>query len=353
MIPDYHNIHNCFKLNGYHPNRDTLFQLAYSFIKEGEAFEKEIGIFLLDWLDEKDFIETETSGTTGKPKLIQIKKQAMVNSAIATGNFFKLNPTDKALHCLPARFIAGKMMLVRAIILGLELDLVHPNGTFFHKLHQYYDFVAMVPIQVENNLKCLVKIKKLIIGGAKPSHQLIKELKKQKNTKVYETYGMTETITHIAAKEINKSNFKIFEGVKIDSDERNCLVIQAKRISEEKIITNDVVEIVSKNQFKWLGRIDNVINSGGIKLFPEQIEEKLQSKIDLPFFINYESDEKLGNKVVLVIQNEKEIVLPKDTFEVLEKYERPKAIYFVPTFFKTQTDKINRKRTVDLIKKGT
>ncbi|SHJ19966.1 AMP-binding protein [Flavobacterium haoranii] len=349
MIPHYKNIHNLFKINGFHPTTETLFQLSYSFIKEGEDFEKQIGNFLLDWLDNKDFIETETSGSTGKPKLIKMQKQAMVNSAIATGNFFDLHPGNKALHCLPTKYIAGKMMLVRAIILGLEIDLVNPAGKMFSKLHTEYDFAAMVPLQVENNLENLQHIKKLIIGGVAPSVELVKRIKKLPSTKIYETYGMTETITHIAAKEIGKSYFKLMEGVSISLNDKDCLVINAPRISEEAIVTNDLVEIKSKNQFKWLGRIDNVINSGGIKIIPEVIEEKLSNKIQEKYFIASKPDNKLGEKVILVVEGNEKSILDTKVFDGLEKHEQPKEVVYVKKFKMTPTDKINRSATLKLI----
>ena len=125
--PTYDKIHSKFKLNGNKYDQEELKEVAYSLIKEGEPFEKIAGNFLLDWLDEKDYIKVQTSGSTGIPKIIELSKQAMVNSCIATGNFLKLKPENTALHCLPCNFIAGKMMLVRAIILGLDMDLVEPT----------------------------------------------------------------------------------------------------------------------------------------------------------------------------------------------------------------------------------
>lgn len=347
MIPHYSKIHNKFALNGLHHNREQLILWANFHIKEGEDFEKEVGLFILDWLDNKDFIITKTSGTTGKPKPIELKKQAMVNSAIATGDFFNINSKDKALHCLPCQFIAGKMMFVRALILGLELDLVNPQGKF--ELKKNYDFAAMVPLQVENNFIELTKIKKLIIGGAPPSSQLLYELKQLENISVYETYGMTETITHIAAKNIHDEYFKVLPNINIQIDERNCLVIDAPRINSKKIYTNDIVEIFQNNQFKWLGRIDNVINSGGVKLFPEQIEKKLESYISKRFFVTSEEDLKLGNKVVLVIESEP-FSISKEIFENLSKYEHPKQIYFTAKFCETKTGKINREETIKKIR---
>ena len=154
MIPHYQNIHNQFKINGFHFDKEALFQLAYSLIKEGKEHEHDLGVFLLDWLDEKETIQLTTSGTTGAPKNITIKKQSMVGSAIATGNFFDLHPKDKALLCLPAKYIAGKMMIVRAMILGFDLDIMVPTSHLDDLLpHKKYDFVAIVPLQAENSFE--------------------------------------------------------------------------------------------------------------------------------------------------------------------------------------------------------
>lgn len=349
MIPNYKSIHNRFKINDFHFDKEALFQLAYSLIKEGKEHEIDLGVFLLDWLDDKETIELTTSGTTGAPKVITIKKQSMVHSAIATGNFFNLHPQDKALLCLPARYIAGKMMIVRAMMLGLELDIMVPSSHLDDLLpHKAYDFVAIVPLQAENSLDKLHQFKKIIIGGAKVSDDLASKLKNIKSD-IYETYGMTETITHIAAKKIGEAYFNVLEHVSISNDERNCLVIDAQSVSDEKVITNDIVEILNEKQFKWIGRYDNVINSGGIKLFPEQIEAKLTSKIGNRFFITSLPDDILGSKVVLIIEGSEQVI---DTtiFNSLDKFEKPKEILFVSEFVETETKKINRIRTLKKIK---
>ena len=280
MRPSFKNVHLRFRLNGLYFNREDLKEVAYSLVKEGVPYEQAIGDFLMDWLNEKDELEVQTSGTTGTPKIIKLKKHHMVNSAIATGDFFGISVGDKALHCLPSNFIAGKMMLIRALILGLEIDTVMPSSTPLKGLpYKEYDFSAMIPLQVKNSLNELARIKTLIIGGAAVSEPLMKDLQKLP-VKAYETYGMTETITHVAAKSLNASSktdtFKGLPGVNFASDDRNCLLIDAKEVSDNKIQTNDIVEIVSKSEFKWLGRYDTIINSGGIKLIPEQIELKLQ-----------------------------------------------------------------------------
>lgn len=344
-LPTYLNVHAGFKLNGFHLDRDDLCRVAYSFIKEGDDFEKPVGHFLLDWFDDLPYIEMTTSGTTGKPKNLRIDKQAMVNSALATGDFFDLRPGDKALHCLPVKYIAGKMMLVRAFVLGLDTDFVAPSlSPFAPNNTTNYDFVAMVPLQAQHSLEALKRVKKMIVGGVGISKSLTKELQKLP-TEVYETYGMTETITHIAAKKVGEKAFTVLPNVTLSYDDNNCLVIHAPRISDEIILTNDLVKLVNENQFMFLGRFDNVVNSGGIKLIPEQIEEKLSGSVRSRFFVTGIPDDDLGEKLVLVVEGEK----PQDydfNFEQLDKYEKPKEIHFIPKFMETETGKIMRKETL-------
>jgi O-succinylbenzoic acid--CoA ligase len=337
----YKNVHNRFKLNGYYMNRIDLCIIANSLIKEGEEFEIAIGEFILDWFDSKIHINLKTSGTTNEPKIIQMDKQAMVNSALATGDFFDLKPGDKALLCLSTNYIAGKMMLVRSFILGLEIDFTTPSSYPLLNNNKSYDFVAMVPLQVQNSLSELKNVKKMIVGGARMNKSLEISLSEVQSN-VYETYGMTETITHIAAKKIGDEAFTVLPNIQISQNEKNCLVINAPNISLEPIRTNDLVEILNENQFLFLGRIDNLVNSGGVKLIPEQIEEKLAVKIQSRFFVAGIPDEELGEKLVLVIEGEID-TLEEDVFDVLDKYEKPKEVFYVSKFFETENGKIKRK----------
>lgn len=345
--PTYHNVHNRFKLNGFQLDKEDLCRIAYSFIKEGEAFERPVGMFILDWFDQNDYIEMTTSGTTGAPKKIKIEKQAMVNSALSTGNFFGLEPGNRVLHCLPAQYVAGKMMLVRGFILGLDIDFVEPTSTPLERNDQTYDFGAMVPLQVQHSLDKLPKIKKLIIGGAKVSSSLAQELI-EIPTEIYETYGMTETITHIAAKKVGEEAFKTLPNVTVSEDDRHCLVITAPNILQEPITTNDAVNVLNENEFIWLGRIDNVINSGGVKLFPEQIEEKLSHKIERRFFIASQESPELGEKLVLAVEGDPYII-DDHAFGDLGKYERPKVVLFIPKFLETPTGKVLRKESLESV----
>jgi o-succinylbenzoate---CoA ligase len=342
----HNNVHNYFKINGYHLNANDLCRVSYTYIKEGNSNEQAIGEFLLDWFDNKEYIEMTTSGTTGLPKAVRLQKQAMIQSALATGDFFSLKPGDRALLCLPVKFIAGKMMLVRSLILGLDLDIVEPSTEPLALNTIQYDFVAMVPLQVQNSVEDLKNVKKLIIGGAKIDSSLEQKLLPLK-TEIYETYGMTETITHIAAKKVGENFFSVLPNVKITTDNRGCLMINVPTISEEPIITNDLVKIIEENQFTFLGRIDNVINSGGVKLIPEQIESKLIEKINTRFFVTGIPDSILGEKLILVIEGEKRD-FSTDFFDILDKYEKPKEIVFVSKFKENENGKLLRKPSIGL-----
>ncbi|WP_458307766.1 AMP-binding protein [Croceiramulus getboli] len=200
-------VHPSFKLNGVSYSASELKEVAYSFVKEGEPFEQEVGSFLLDWLNAKEYVEVSTSGSTGAPKSIKLRKEFMVNSAKATAKHFKLPEKTTALLCLPGDYIAGKMMLVRAMVLGWHLDMTQPKSNPLDNVYRRYDFCAMTPFQLDNSLGRLHLIKKLIVGGGKVSEK-IKELVAGISTKVYETYGMTETISHIAARRINPKKKK-------------------------------------------------------------------------------------------------------------------------------------------------
>lgn len=347
--PTFTNIHNRFLLNGNHYTFTDLLEVAYSFIKEGDAHEQAIGDFLMDWIRPNEYITLKTSGSTGTPKLIRYHKQSMVNSALATGDHFGVKIGDKALHCLNADFIAGKMMLVRAMILGLSIDLVPPQGNVLRHSSTVYDFAAMVPLQVENSFESLSRVKTLLIGGSPASNQLNERLKKT-TTHCFETYGMTETLTHIASRKINGEYdyFTPLPEVKLSQDERNCLVISVAYLTDESIVTNDIVSIDEQNNFYLKGRIDHVINTGGIKVIPEAVEAELSTCINQPFFIGSREDEQLGSKVILIIEgpiNRSEI--EKEIKRVnLDIYKVPKEIHTLKTFLRTPNGKIKRAETL-------
>jgi O-succinylbenzoic acid--CoA ligase len=345
MILVQTKFHHSFQLNGcsFASVDELLFYTC--------DFSNEIHQFLQSWFSVEENITVQTSGSTGTPKSILLKKEFIINSAKATGLYFNLQENTTALLCLPVTYIAGKLMLIRAITLGWKLDVITSSANPLDEIDKQYDFSAMVPLQLENSLIKVHLIRKLIVGGGVVSKELEGKIQGI-STDVFATYGMTETITHIAVRKLNKINqipnfYQVLPSVQIYKDDRDCLVIDAPKVSEEFVVTNDVVELISDTHFEWLGRFDNVINSGGIKLQPEKIEEKLSDFIDNRFFVIGIPDEKFGQKLVLVIEgNEYKINFKKST---LSKFEIPKEIYFITKFIETETGKIQRLKSAEKI----
>ena len=312
-------------------------------------WERDIFSFLADWFSDTETIQIQTSGSTGTPKTISKSKTAMRNSAVMTGEFFGFTHQKNALLCLPVKYIAGKMILVRAIEWGLELDYIEPKTVMDIPKKNYY-FSAMTPAQVESNLASISSIKNLIIGGAPISRLLEKKLIETPENK-YATYGMTETVSHIALRKIGYSDYQTLPNISISLDLRKCLVIHAPKLLNEAIITNDLVDITSEKSFIWKGRFDYVINSGGVKISPELLEKKISNFISFPFIIGGIPDEKWGEKVVLLIEsnsfNTSNIVSSMENS--LPKTHVPKAIYFLDSFQYTENGKLRRKETLKLI----
>lgn len=351
--------HKSFKLN----------EKSFTEIEELISFSKSISVevysFLKNWFNKNEFVEVQTSGSTGTPKKIKLKKEFMRNSALATGTFFNLKENTTALLCMSPSYIAGKMMLVRALELGWDLDVVEPSSNPLENINKTYDFLAMVPLQLHSSLNKIDKVKKLIVGGGVVSNELLSKIQGIE-TAIFATYGMTETVTHIAVKKLNchserslseaemrseESHYQLLPNIKISLDARDCLVINAPDISEKKVVTNDIVKLISETEFKWLGRYDNIINSGGVKLIPEQIEHKLSKIIDSKFFVYGLKDEVLGEKLVLIVEGSEDLNLMQKVKQLtsLSKFEKPKEIYFIPKFVETPTQKINRRETIKLL----
>ncbi|WP_158209187.1 AMP-binding protein [Myroides phaeus] len=337
-------IHPEFRLNDQSYGIDELCSLANKMILSTEEYLVDLGNLILQWFDNRDFVILTTSGTTGPPKQIQLKKEAMVCSAKATGTFFDIKSGDTALLCMSTKFVGGKLMFIRALLLGWQLDVIAPSSSPLKGNEKVYDFVAMVPMQVENSIEELSNVKKIIIGGAKVNAALTEKLIPL-STQVYETYGMTETITHIAAKRVGTEVFSVLSHATVMQDDRGCLVIDAPAVNSELVITNDLVELIDNSHFKWMGRADNVINSGGVKLFPEQIEEKLSKRIPYRFFVIGKEDDYLGNKLVLVIESTP-YNLSEDVYSELSKFEKPREVQFVEKFIETESGKIIRNKNI-------
>jgi O-succinylbenzoic acid--CoA ligase len=247
------------------------------------SWEKDIYRFIFTWLNDIAEVVQHSSGTTGKNKEIKLLKQSMMASAKHTCRYFNLQKGHTTLLCLPVDYIAGKMMIVRCMVGELNLCLTEPNSTPDISAFQHIDFCAMVPLQVLNILNSgssLLPIKKLIIGGAEISNDLENRLLHM-STEAYATYGMAETCSHVAVRRLNgsgrKETFQALSGVTLTQDTRDCLIIDATWLPGQ-IITNDIVEFTDHKSFNWLGRYDNLINSGGIKIVPEEVESAIMAR---------------------------------------------------------------------------
>lgn len=302
-----------------------------------------------DWKAGKKVFEIQTSGSTGKPKILELHRMNMENSARMTLNALQIKKGQTALLCLSPDTIGGLMMIIRSIVGDLKLIVVEATRNPLKDIDNKIDFCAMVPLQVYTTLndakEKLNLVEHLIIGGASLKPKSINSLSPLR-TRVYQTFGMTETISHIALKSLNhqNSNYKLLPGIEIETTAENQLVITSHALGIQKLITNDIVSIVSADEFVWLGRADFVINSAGVKIHPEHVESKLSGHIPFPFYITSEFSEEFGETVVLVINAMNCNNLPKKEFFVplLEKYEIPKKIKFGIEFNYTENGKLDR-----------
>ena len=312
--------------------------------------------FLSEWNNDSPFVHVQTSGSTGVPKPMLAEKRRMLASARITNDFLGLREGDAALLCMSLDYIAGKMMVVRSIERGLKLITVEPSG---HPLNHsqlatddcQIDFAAMVPLQVYNTLqvpeerKRLLQIRHLIIGGGAIDEALGAELKNFPNA-VWSTYGMTETLSHIALRRLSgpeASDWYIpFPSVKVSLSEDGCLVIDAPEVCPERLVTNDIAEI-SPQGFRILGRKDNVICSGGIKIQIEEVESRLRPFLRVPYLISKRPDPKFGE--VSVLLTEGSVDEARQICErILPKYYLPRHYLHVDRIPLTETGKPARQQ---------
>ena len=375
-------------LNSQEYNKEQIL-LTNSFT---DSYDDNILQFCQIWLQGKTEFTINTSGSTGIPKPILISRTQMLASAAMTSRKLELFANSKALVCLHTDYIAGKMMLIRGLEHDWELfvqkptnfplqDFISANGNI------QLDFAALVPTQLQqtiemalqeqettNNTKntnnifnYLNKMQAIIVGGATISIHLEKLIQKHLTVPVYSTYGMTETVSHIALKKINGNNkqeyFSLMPNVEIEINDRNCLKIKGIVTKNEWIQTNDLVNLVFENAnlvgFEWLGRIDNVVNSGGIKIQIEKIEREIELFFSefanaKRFFVAGLQDNFWGEKLILVIEDSKWSSLEeKKLLEYLgnhlTKYEIPKQVFYIEQFVETETKKINRKKNLEVI----
>ena len=302
--------------------------------------------FITRSFDDSDYIAAHTSGSTGTPKEIRLLKSDMRASARATNKRFGIAELSRLLCPLSASYIAGKMMIVRAIEAGCELIMEKPSNRPMSEDYGEIDLMAVVPSQCTSLLENETahrRLKNLIVGGAPIAADAERRLKEMP-WKSFATYGMTETCSHVALRRCGEELYEAMPGITFSTDERNCLIITAPLFSFGELITNDVISIEDSRHFRWCGRYDNVINSGGVKLYPEMIEKKLYGVMPTPFYIHPVSDEKWGTSVGLTIErcglNVAEIIgLCRSC---LSPYEVPKHVSIVAELPRTANGKIKR-----------
>jgi o-succinylbenzoate---CoA ligase len=351
---------NGLHLNGTYYSPPNLLQFCRDKLADPQTagWERSMVVFLAEWYNDSDFIEVQTSGSTGDPQTLQVKKKFVEKSARMTLDFLALKPGNIALLCLPANYIAGKMMLVRSILGELNLMAIAPKGNVADQLSSGIDFAAMIPLQVQNLLEhpkgklWMERIQKLIIGGAPIPPALEKNLRRCIKP-IYSTYGMTETVSHIAMRRLDGTGYSnaytLMPNVSVRQDDNDCLVISAPLLSASEVTTKDVVRILPDDCFEVLGRLDNRITSGGIKYFPENIEKKLNDVLMDRFIVSSKPDPKLGEKIILIIESEQpenySISYLKRIFgNKLTPYEFPKEVLFLKQFPETETSKLVRKQ---------
>ncbi|MFW5753922.1 MAG: long-chain fatty acid--CoA ligase, partial [Marinilabiliaceae bacterium] len=277
-------------------------------------------------------------------------KKAMLRSAFNTNDFFNLGPGHTALLCLSCKYIAGKMMVVRALAGGLHLVTVPVSGRPLQELGRPVGFAAMTPHQMSNEQQHPNNFfpDTIILGGSPVGRQLSKGLKNCPS-RIWETYGMTETLSHVALRPVNGPEasefFQPMKGVRVSLDDRRCLVIEAEGITDRPVVTNDVAELQKDGTLRILGRIDNIINTGGIKVVPEEIEKTIATYMPAPFFISSVPHTVLGQEIVII--SEKEVPEKEELLEKLKKilppYHAPKQIIVKTPLPRTETGKLIRR----------
>ena len=324
-------------------------QQILDYCKSGRPFLHAVGDFIAQWLSPENFLEVSTSGSTGPGKTIRILKNHMLQSAALTAGYFGFRPGMRALLALPVNYIAGKMMVVRAFYSALDLHCYEPASDVLEGLGELeFDFAPLVPMQMTKTGG--VRARKVLLGGAPLSPQLEQRLQNVE-AQIFHGFGMTETLSHAAIRRVNgplaSHVYDALPGVLLETDERSCLRLKMPWMPDF-VSTNDVVDLLSASQFRWKGRADFVINSGGIKLFPEEIERKI-GDLGVRFFIHGMPDEYLGQKACLFVEGQPFEV--EGFFACLAGFEKPKRVFFVPDFIETGSGKVNRVATVALVQK--
>lgn len=314
--------------------------------------------FVSDWQSDSPTLLVHTSGSTGKPKPMLVEKRRMEASARITCGFLGLRAGDTALLCMPLDFIAGKMVVVRSLVWGLQLVAVEPSGHPLKGLTESPTFAAMVPMQVYNSLKVeeerrlLRDIKHLIIGGGAINRDMAEELRGFPNA-VWSTYGMTETLSHIALRRLSGAEasewYEPFDGVGVTTSADGCLVIDAPAVCAQPLVTNDIAEIAPDGRrFRIRGRRDNVVCSGGLKLQIEEMEARLQPHLNMPYMISKRPDDKFGEAVVLLAVTDDMESVCEVCRKHMPRYEQPRYFLAVSELPMTPTGKPARAEAMKL-----
>jgi O-succinylbenzoic acid--CoA ligase len=337
------------KYRGIRLNDQFIASNDLSQTKGKDQFESDVISFCREIFDNSESISIQTSGSTGAPKSLTFQKSALIQSASATNDCFSLDSRSKALLSLPLNYVAAKLMVVRAIIGEYNLATVTPTSNPLKELKEPISFIPMTPHQVKSVLtespQAFDKVAIVLLGGGEVSIELRSQLPKL-NAGFYAGFGMAETLTHFALSKIGEkteTTYKALPDVTIDADERGCLLINRPGITKGSLVTNDLIEL-TEDGFKWLGRVDNLINSGGVKIIPEEVEKLLKSKIDSAFFVSGIPDSSLGQQVALFIEGHEGTDLNQTTFP--NAYHRPKKTINLKSFLYTESGKIRRKETV-------
>jgi o-succinylbenzoate---CoA ligase len=314
--------------------------------------------FVMEWESYSPVISISTSGSTGPPKTIEFNKAQAESSAKYTGQFFDFKAGDAVLLNLSPNYVAGKLMLVRALVHGLKLIVAPLNANPLEHLDTFpraIKLAAFVPHQVEavlaneHSKRLFNEIENVIIGGAAIPKNLEEKIAQQK-AKSYATFGMTETLTHFALRPVDGKTdyYTCLPGITVSADERDCLVVNPNDILAEKLITNDLIECLDETRFRWKGRLDHVINSGGVKIFPESDEKQIEQLFgQTRFYLSSKPDEKYGEVVVLVVEGDQPAAqqeLLKNIESILPKYHAPKSIIYLPKFEETFNGKVKRRK---------
>ena len=299
-------------------------------IKGSSSFEQNTISFIKDWISNKQLFTLSTSGSTGQPKKIEVKRLQIIASVNQTASFLELKESQSALICLDTSKVAGIMMLARGLELGMKMTVITPTSTPLQNIQDTFDFCAMVPLQVQStSSKELNQINKLIIGGGTINEDLESRLKDLTNS-TYHTYGMTETLSHVALREITPHNsyqYSFLPHIDFKTNHDDCLCIKSPVTENQWVETNDIVKL-DDDKFTWLGRIDNTINSGGYKINLDILKTKIEKlNPDFEFVLSSIPDHKLGDKLVLISLKEYTIKL-----DHLDFYEKPKQL-FKSTYF--------------------